>query len=256
MMRSSTGQDVNSRVSVSVVSHGHGSMVSALVSQLLSCAEVGQIIVTRNIPERLDTPSDPRLTLIDNASPKGFGANHNAAFKYSRHSWFVVLNPDAVLLQDPFEALFRAANATGADVLAPMALTASGAPDDNWRRFPTIGSLTRKAFGGPDGRYEGSQNEDAFKIEWASGFFMMVRSDVFRELGGFDERYFMYYEDVDFCVRVWRSGSSLFACPNAKVIHNAQRASRRNLTHLRWHLASMVRYFIRHAGKLPYLGGN
>lgn len=248
-----TGRDTTSRVSVSVVSHGHGSMVTALVNQLLCCAEVGQVIVTRNILERLDIPSDPRLTLIDNATPKGFGANHNAAFKRSQHSWFVVLNPDAVLLKDPFEALLRVAASTGAGVLAPRALTPSGGPDDNWRRFPTIRSLVRKAFGGPDGRYEETQDQGAFKIEWASGFFLTIRSNVFEKLGGFDERYFMYYEDVDFCARAWRAGFSLFACPDAEVIHDARRASRRNLRHLRWHLASMARYFINHMGRLPTL---
>jgi GT2 family glycosyltransferase len=84
-------------------------------------------------------------------------------------------------------------------------------------------------------------------------FMLFVAAD-YAALGGFDEDYFLYYEDVDLCVRLWCAGRRIVLCPQAAVLHAAQRASHRNLRHLAWHLGSMARYFIRHWGRLPAAG--
>jgi hypothetical protein len=64
-------------------------------------------------------------------------------------------------------------------------------------------------------------------------------------VGGFDERFYMYYEDVDICRRLWGQGWSIVLQPAAVVIHDAQRASHRRLRHMRWHAASALRYLLR-----------
>jgi hypothetical protein len=81
--------------------------------------------------------------------------------------------------------------------------------------------------------------------------FMLFQSKTFREIGGFDERYFLYYEDADICTRLWRQGRPVMIVPEAEVIHDAQRRSHRNLRYLKWHLGSMARYLWRYAGRLP-----
>lgn len=243
---------MTARVSISIVSHEHGGMVAELVRQLLACPSVGQIIVTYNVPENLELPEDPRISTIVNSAVKGFGENHNAAFCAASYEWFVVLNPDVAIQGDPFEKMLKEAQVSGGSILAPCARTATGAIDDNWRRFPTVRSLVVKALGGPDGRYTvGSAASTPFRVEWVSGFCMLIKRDVFAALNGFDERYFMYYEDVDLCARAWRAGFAVFACSNVDMIHNARRASRRNLRHMRWHLSSLLRYLVNHVGRLP-----
>ena len=243
---------MTAKVSISIVSHGHGEMVAELVDQLLICPSIGQVIITHNVPEKIHFPPDPRISTIVNPAPKGFGANHNAAFQAVTHEWFVVLNPDVTIQGDPFEKMLNEAQVSGGSILAPCARTATGVTDDNWRRFPTVWSLALKAFGGSDGRYAtGASASTSFRVEWVSGFCMLIKTEVFAALNGFDERYFMYYEDVDFCARAWRAGFPVLACSNVDMIHNARRASRRNLRHMRWHLASLLRYLISNAGRLP-----
>lgn len=243
---------MNSKVSISVVSHQHGAMITALAHQLLACRSVGQIIFTYNVPEEVELPADPRISTIRNTTAKGFGENHNAAFRTAIHDWFVVLNPDVTIQGDPFEKMLKEAQVSKGSILAPCARTATGARDDNWRRFPTVWSLVLKALGGPDGRYAiGAAAPTTFRVEWVSGFCMLIKTEVFEVLNGFDERYFMYYEDVDLCVRAWHAGFPVLACSDVDMIHNARRASRRNLRHMRWHMASLLRYLIRHAGRLP-----
>ena len=75
--------------------------------------------------------------------------------------------------------------------------------------------------------------------------FMIFRSDVFREIGGFDEKFFLYYEDVDICWRLRQKGYEIKLIPSVEVIHDARRESRKNWRYARWHLASMARYLIK-----------
>ena len=81
--------------------------------------------------------------------------------------------------------------------------------------------------------------------------FVLFRSADFEKLRGFDPKFFLYYEDVDICVRAAKVGIGLIVCPSAVVIHDARRDSHRSLRHLRWHLASMGRYFLKYWGRLP-----
>ena len=87
--------------------------------------------------------------------------------------------------------------------------------------------------------------------EWVGGMFMLFSSSAYAQIAGFDERYFMYVEDVDVCTRLWNAGLKVMACPCAVVIHEARRASRRSWGHLRWHITSLLRYFSRYLGRLP-----
>lgn len=239
-------------VTVSIVSHGHGMMVTSLVNQLLKCAEVEAIVVTYNVPEVPDLPISSRVQTLHNVGPKGFGANHNAAFGLCKTPWFLVLNPDVELLDNPFPAMLRAATPMDVGVTSPKAVGAGGLPEDCWRRFPTLRSLVRKARGLQDDRYGHPIDHDpAFEVQWVSGLCMLFRAKSYMVLNGFDERFFLYYEDVDLCARAWLAGLRVLACPAATVIHNAQRASRRSLTHMRWHAASMARYLWRYTGRIP-----
>lgn len=232
-------------VTVSIVSHGHGAMVERLVVQLLECPEATQIIVTRNIPELTEFSSCDRVSIIENSMPKGFGANHNSAFSNCRSDFYCVLNPDICLLSNPFPMLLQEIMTTNCGVVAPAVLGVKGDLEDSIRHFPTPYSLLAKLLCLSDGCYSYDFGGIAFDVDWVGGMFMLFRSDLFSRLHGFDEGYFLYYEDVDICARIWKSNSRVVACPAISVIHNAHRASRRNWQHMRWHLNSMLRYFYK-----------
>lgn len=237
--------DFSKLVTVSVVSHGHGAMVERLLAQLVDFPQVGRIVLTLNIPEQLRVPVSDKIVTLENAVPKGFGANHNAAFKCCQSDYFCVLNPDVIFLENPFENLLDCLTAHKADLVAPMTVTSGGQVEDNARRFPTVFSLAAKALGKSDGRYPVSFGDRPIKPDWVSGLFMLFRSTVFSAIRGFDERFFLYYEDVDLCARVWKAGYRILYDPSVKVIHDAQRASHKSWRFRRWHLQSLVRYLLR-----------
>lgn len=238
-------------VCVSIVSHGHGTMVSRLLAELLQCHEVGQIVLTLNVPERLTLPDDSRIQVVENSQRKGFGANHNAAFSKCQCAFFCVLNPDIELSSNPFPELLSAFDMQEAAMVAPLVVSPKGFVEDSIRYFPRPLAIWSKFLFGSEGRYSTVLGQENFCPEWCAGMFMLFRSDSFGRLDGFDEGYFLYYEDVDICVRIWKLGMSVVACPKVSVVHDARRDSRRSLRHLRWHIASMMRFFAKHWLRLP-----
>ncbi len=231
-------------------------MVRAALADLARFADPlrFEVTLTCNIPEQAAGFADNfpyPVRLIENASPKGFGANHNAACEVANGEWFCVMNPDIRLPDNPFPALLAALELRQAAVSAPAVLSPGGQVEDSIRRFPTPFSLLGKLLGRDDGRYRFAVGDETFPADWVGGMFMLFRAEDFRRIGGFDEGFFLYYEDVDICARLWKAGLGVLACPRAQVVHDARRASRRNLTYMRWHLTSMARYLIKHWLRLP-----
>ncbi|MDR2925305.1 MAG: glycosyltransferase family 2 protein [Azoarcus sp.] len=238
-------------ITASVVSHGHGDMVRRLVARLLECPEVSKIVVTLNIPENLALPESAQVEVIRNPAPLGYGANHNQAFRQSVGDFFCVLNPDIALPENPFGRLLGILRETDADISAPRVLSPQGKAEDSVRRFPTLPGLLAKALRLSDGRIHFDAASAPFCPDWFAGMFMLFRRGAYARLGGFDEKFFLYYEDVDLCVRAWNQGMKIVVCPSAFVTHDARRDSHRHPRHLRRHLASMARYFWKYLGRLP-----
>lgn len=227
-------------MTVSVVSHGHGELVAQLVAQL--CAgqgsQVGHVVVTHNLPDRPLVPPlngwPFRFTEIFNASPAGFGANHNRAFERADTSLFCVLNPDVSLPDAGIWAQLAAcASQVGAGCVFPTLLNADGTRQDNAREVLTPWALfRRRVLRRPERR-----------VDWVSAAFWVVPCAVYQRLGGFDERFFMYCEDVDFCLRLQLQGWRLIPVP-AHAQHLAHRGSHRHWRHLAWHVRSLLRLWM------------
>ncbi len=238
------------QICVSIVSHGHGQMVVDLLEQLFNCSEVGQVVLTFNTQENLALPEDPRLLCIFNQYPSGFGTNHNKAFLHSFKPYFCVLNPDVNLTTNPFTLLLGYLKGEIA-LCAPAVISPNGITEDSARRFPSIKGLFFKILGISDGRYFYNKDDAPFFPDWVGGMFMLLSKIDYEAMGGFDEKYFLYYEDVDLCVRLQRSGRKILLCPQIEVVHAAQRSSHKRLRHMVWHLCSMFRYFTRYLFRLP-----
>lgn len=238
-------------VAISIVSHGHGEMVSGLVSQLLECPQVSKIIITKNIPEQLLLPLNSIIQVIENKYPKGFGENHNFAFMMVKDEYFCPINPDIRLINNPFPRLIEVQTKFDAELIAPIALNKFGDTEDSVRHFPTLLSLGKKLFFNNHGGWNITPNSDVIFPEWVAGMFMLFRASAYKKLHGFDEIFFLYYEDVDICVRLRKAGMKLLVDPSVCVIHDARRASRHNFDHMILHLKSMGIYFLKYFMRLP-----
>jgi N-acetylglucosaminyl-diphospho-decaprenol L-rhamnosyltransferase len=234
-------------ISVSLVSHGHAAMVASVLADLRQHRPTGtEVILTLNIAEPL--PFDPQsypfpLRIVRNARPRGFAANHNAAFEVSHGEFFCILNPDIRLTSDPFPPLVEELQDASVGVAAPLILSPEGRIEDSARPFPTLLSLARKALGFEPKRYY-EVRDQSISPDWVGGMFMLFRREVFAAVSGFDPAYFLYYEDVDLCARIRLAGYDVRLVPKATAVHDAQRQSRRDIRYSFWHLRSMTRYLL------------
>jgi N-acetylglucosaminyl-diphospho-decaprenol L-rhamnosyltransferase len=237
---------------ISIVSHGQARLANSLLGDLARHADDTTILVTSNISEPEPVRSDiPNVAVMLNTTVKGFGANHNAAFAHCDSPFFCVSNPDIRIPSGPFgrlEAAMAADPAIG--LIAPVVTNPAGQPEDSARTFPTLITLGKKALGLGDGRISVT-GDNPVAVDWVGGMFMVFRADAFTQIGGFDENFFLYYEDVDICARLWKKGWKVMVHPGAAVVHDAQRSSHYNLRYARFHGASLTRYLIKHTGRLP-----
>jgi len=234
-------------ISISIVSHMQAGMVKALLADIERCCKISplEVLLTLNLPEELpfeiSSYSFP-LLLHMNPAPKGFGANHDQAFTKSSGQFFCVMNPDIRFNSDPFRALLECLKDSSVGVAAPLVVNENGAAEDSARRFPTPFRILCKALGGCR-RGDYVVKDQIIFPDWVGGMFMLFRREVFEQLGGFDQRFFLYYEDVDLCARLKLRDYAVALCPDAKVVHHAQRSSHRSIKYMRWHLTSMLRFF-------------
>ena len=213
-----------------------------LIRDLHSCPEVSQILLTNNIPDPVKYGFSKKVKVRINERPLGYGANHNRAFRNCRTPFFCLMNPDIRIPQNPFPALIRAMQDPEVAVCGPKIVSPTGHEEDSHRRFPGLGSLFTKALGGNDGKIPAKQRRKWDRDSWLAGMFLFLRSEAFWKVGGFDEKFFLYYEDVDLCARLIRQGGRVQKVLSVSVIHYARRQSRRNIFFASLHGRSLARY--------------
>lgn len=232
-------------ISLSIVSHGQGSLIRQLLDDLAELPQHNfEVLITINIPED-ESPYQGYpfpLRIIRNRVPKGFGANHNAAFTHCTSSWFAVVNPDIRISTLDLQTLISPFQNQIVAAVAPVVLSSQGNVEDSARRFPTLIRLAKRTLL-RQRQADYRVGQAPYSVDWVAGMFIVFRRKAYQEVGGFDDRrFFMYLEDADICKRIAKKGWQVIVNPSSKVIHMAQRASHRNLKHMRWHVISAIRY--------------
>lgn len=232
-------------ISLSIVSHGQGTLIRSLLEDLAALPQQKfEVLITINIHEdESQYQGYPfPLRIIRNKAPKGFGANHNTAFSHCSSPWFAIVNPDIRIETLDFYTLISPFQNQIVAAVAPVVLSSQGHVEDSARRFPTLMRFAKRTL-------LRRRNADyivadsPYPVDWVAGMFVVFRRNAYQEVGGFDDRrFFMYLEDADICKRIAKKGWQVVVNPNSRVIHMAQRASHRNLRHMRWHAVSAIRF--------------
>lgn len=236
------------KLTLSIVSHLQIHLVKNLLDDLeQNRSGIVKVILTLNLPETLAFEISSYsflIHIISNKHPKGFGANHNQAFEFCDTPYFCVLNPDIRLPDNPFPLLLDELDKRKSALIAPKVVNPDGVVEDSVRTFPTPLSILKKLL---FKKFSADYATDKIIVnpDWVGGMFMLFRSNGFKQIGGFDERYFLYYEDVDICRTLHQTGHSIIYTPNTSVIHAARRTSHKNFRYLILHLTSMLRFFVK-----------
>jgi len=236
---------------LSIVSHRQNGMVNLLLRDIARhCDGEVRVVLTENVRDSVSIAVDKLpfpLERIVNASPKGFGANHNAAFRRCSTPLFCAVNPDVRLASNPLPCLSRTLEDESIGVAGPLVRSSGGAVEQSARVFPTFGLLLRRVFRKRTGAFY-PIDKGPVHVDWIAGMFMLFRSETFKAVGGFDEAYYLYYEDVDICRRLHARGLAVVYDPRAEITHDAQWGSRGNLSLALHHMRSVLRFLCRGKG--------
>jgi len=203
----------------------------------------------------------PDVILITNQANRGFGAANNQAIARARGRAVLLLNCDAELHPDALDTMLRyLVENVDVGVIGPRLFYPDGRTQSSRRRFPTpliaMVESTRLQTWWPNcpllNRYyrnDGSDDEIQ-DVDWLVGACLLVRREVIETVGWFDERFFMYSEELDLCRRVRSAGWRVVYLPTARAIHHEGRSSEQNLAQRAQNFhESKCRYFEKYSGQ-------
>lgn len=196
----------------------------------------------------------PQVTVIANPENSGFAKACNQAAAVSSGRYLLLLNSDTVMQRHTLRTMVTcleqhldigAVSCLQRDEQGQVLQSCFPFPSirDHVRHSETLPTVVRRLVGTPS-PMDCAQSQD---VEWANGACLMIRTAVFARLGGLDERFFMYFEDVDLCCRVRQLGYRIRHVAEGEVVHLLGRSSRTNRHGLnkQWEL-SRIRYVEKH----------
>ena len=249
-------------VSGVVVTHGpHPDLAQCLAAL---APQVDELVVVANMPLELTVAPDARL--VENERPRGFGANVNRGVAGTTGELVVIANPDTEPRPDAVAILRDFAAARPRCGIAGPQLRY---PDGRWqpsrRRFPTVrGTLVRRTPLRYVARPFESQREhyllderptEPVRADWMLAAFLLLRREMLDDLGGFDERFRLYGEDIELCYRAAKAGWERWYVPAAVVTHRYAAVIDRKLLTRRtlWHWRGIARFVRKHPERLRAL---
>ncbi|MBN2521217.1 MAG: glycosyltransferase family 2 protein [Bacteroidales bacterium] len=198
----------------------------------------------------------PQIKLICNDHIYGFAKNNNIGFKHSSGNTIAIINPDIILQQNSLDILHNEINnSSDIGIVCPQLLNPDLTRQASVRSFVTpyyllIRFLTKgndKTKNKALRKYLMLDFDSSIKqeIDWAIGAAYCIKRELYEEINGFDEGFFLYVEDVDMCKRIHLLGKKVVYIPNSKMIHIHNRSSRKKFfTKTKWyHFISFMYYF-------------
>lgn len=248
-----------SRVDVVVVSYNSARWLRRCVEPLTRDQRVRVFVVDNaSSDSSVDEVADLPIVLLQLEENMGFGGGCNAGWQRGNAPYVLFLNPDTEIEPDRVLTLADAVDAARAGAIAPRIVGRHGDLEWSLRRFPQVRSIFGQALFlhrlFPEAAWADevircpARYEQGGLCDWASGACLLVRRDVLVEIGGFDDNFFLYREDVDLCRRIWDAGYVVAFTPAVECMHVGGASAPR------WRLlgvlaSSRIRYARKHFGR-------
>jgi GT2 family glycosyltransferase len=251
------------RVAAVVVSHGSPADVERLLPSLLP--QVDEAVVVANLPGSAGEVGEG-VRVLENSRPLGFAANVNRGAAATRAELILSVNPDAIPRPGAI-AVLRAflESHPRAGIAGPQMVYPDGTWQPSRRRFPTVlGTLGRRTplrrlrdpYRVQRSHYHLDEHPtEPVEADWMLGGFLLLRRAMLDELGGLDEGFRLYGEDIDLCYRAAKAGWETWYVPQAVVEHGHKAVTDRTLFTRRtlWHWRGIFRFVRKHPERLRAL---
>ena len=245
-------------VTASIVAYCNDAVIlNNAISSFLDTSLHVRILILDNSPSdklKGELLKDDRIVYCFNNGNLGFGKAHNIGINMSLENskYYLILNPDVYFSGSVLDNLFDFMEKNPAvGLVSPKVVYPDETLQLSCRLIPSpVDMLSRRIpLGGKifasrirQHQYEDATFEEDLEVPFLLGCFLLTRVSVLQKVGGFDERYFMYMEDLDLCRRIGACSKVVFHA-NEKIYHLYERASSKKLKIFLYHFSSMVKYF-------------
>ncbi len=253
---------VGMEVSVVIVSYNSRAVLAPCLESLKrqNLFDATEVVVVDNASSD-GTPTMvreryPWVKLIAGRKNVGFSRGVNVGIREARGDYFLVLNPDTVLKPDSIEKLVDfMKNNPSAGIVGPKLVYEDGSIQYSCRRFYTwrvlvlrrtiLGKIFKNSRAVAEHLMLDFDHTTTREVDWILGACLLVRREAVQSVGLLDERFFLYFEDVDWCYRMKQKGWRIFYYPESIVVHNYARESAQSVINrsVIAHLASLIRYY-------------
>lgn len=212
-------------IDVVIVNWNTGSCLRDCLASVRGSAgvELGSVVVVDNDSRDGsvdDLPDDLPLTVVRNLRNVGFAVACNQGAELGTSELVLFLNPDTIVGSDTL-AVAAAAMTGDRGICGASVVRPDGSPTIAASRFPTLANVVAGVLHlpGPRRHLPASELTSSREVDQVIGAFFLVRRSLFEKLGGFDERYFLYYEEVDLARRAREAGWSSYLVSDASLVH-------------------------------------
>ncbi|MEQ5095641.1 glycosyltransferase family 2 protein [Proteus terrae] len=241
---------------ISVISHGHSDLINQLEC-LEKLSEHYKVIVKSNKLGDNFSKLKEKINIywINEKYNCGFGENNNIVYSYclknlkmAEDDYFIILNPDVIINYNAIDTLIKNMIKNN-DLIATINLfrdIKNSVYDCSIRKFPSLKHFIKSFLGlGNSSIVDKRKIIEPCNIDWAAGSFLAIKAFHYIKLGGFDEKYFMYCEDIDICYRSSQLNAPVKYYPDIHAIHLAKHANRKIFSkHFYWHVSSVIRFLL------------
>jgi len=209
----------------------------------------------------------PQVKIIKNSQNQGYAAGNNLGIKQAQGKFILVLNPDITVLDRAIEKMYHYMEEhQQVGILGPKLINPDGSTQMSCRTFPTFRIIVYRRT--PLGKLPGAQkllkkhlmvdfnHQQIRDVDWMLGACYLIRKEYLNQVGLFDERFFLYFEDVDLCRRFWQANYKVVYFPQVEMVHYHKRQSAINPGlkgvfgyATRVHINSGIKYFFKYLGK-------
>ena len=215
------------KLTVIIVAYNSEDFIESCVRSLLKNLPISsEVIVIDNnssdsTVEKLESFL-PKINLIKSDKNIGFAKGNNLAAKSAKGDYLFLLNPDTETTHPIFDELiefYQENNNTG--IVAPKLIMPDGNIQPSVRKFPTVWGAIKEFILGVRYSYDPyiPKGNTPVVAEMVYGAAMLIKKEFFETLGGFDEKFFLYYEDSDLCMRATRAGKIVYYYPRVTIKH-------------------------------------
>ncbi len=194
----------------------------------------------------------PKVVLIKNTENSGFAKGCTIGAKKAQGEYLLFLNSDIVLSHDPLPNFLSAINDNKANaVVGGLLENPNGTLQRSYGDFYTLKNVFLMLFLGEKHEVKRFQGKEKSTVDWVSGGCMFVRREVFDRVGGFDEGFFMYIEDMEFCYRIKKAGYEVLVTPHVRVTHLGQGSSSKTFAIVNI-FKGLLYFYKKHKSKVEY----